>query len=208
MASKESVAYSPTVDLKPIERNTRDVVVYRRPNTVVCCCYLCGMEMASLEQLNRHLNRHAERWTRCPFCLDYVPIANHEVMKAHLMQKHMEKRDGCLSCKYCQRSLVRGAYAHLLYMCTLTRKCALCRGEQGVKNAAEMTVHWTNRHLDIMRRFQCSDCGMTFCHTEDFWAHQCRSYFMQQKCSCGFDTVFSSRTAFCCILACTWTSQI
>ncbi|VDO28974.1 unnamed protein product [Heligmosomoides polygyrus] len=37
---------------------------------------------------------------------------------------------------------------------------------------------------------------MTFCHTEDFWAHQCRSYFMQQKCSCGFDTVFSSRTAF------------
>ncbi|VDP43353.1 unnamed protein product, partial [Heligmosomoides polygyrus] len=153
MASKESVAYSPTVDLKPIERNTRDVVVYRRPNTVVCCCYLCGMEMASLEQLNRHLNRHAERWTRCPFCLDYVPIANHEVMKAHLMQKHMEKRDGCLSCKYCQRSLVRGAYAHLLYMCTLTRKCALCRGEQGVKNAAEMTVHWTNRHLDIMRRY-------------------------------------------------------
>ncbi|VDL81117.1 unnamed protein product [Nippostrongylus brasiliensis] len=37
---------------------------------------------------------------------------------------------------------------------------------------------------------------MTFCHVEDFWAHQCRSYFMQQKCSCGFDTVFSSRTAF------------
>lgn len=38
----------------------------------MCCCYLCGMEMASLEQLNRHLNRHAERWTRCPFCLGEI----------------------------------------------------------------------------------------------------------------------------------------
>ncbi|KAK5977945.1 hypothetical protein GCK32_001972 [Trichostrongylus colubriformis] len=196
-AVKDSVIYSPTIDQQhPKERNAREVVVYKRPAHAVCSCYLCGMEMVSLEQLARHLSKHSEKWSRCPFCYDTVPIPNHEAMKAHLMERHMQKRDGSWTCRYCQRLLVRGSYAHLLYMCTQTRKCALCRGEQSVKNAAEMTVHWTNRHLDILRRFQCSDCGMTFCHVEDFWAHQCRSYFMQQKCSCGFDTVFSSRTAF------------
>uniref|UniRef100_A0A7I5E9J3 C2H2-type domain-containing protein n=2 Tax=Trichostrongylidae TaxID=6315 RepID=A0A7I5E9J3_HAECO len=195
-AVKDPVIYSPSIDQQSKERSNREVVLYKRPANVVCSCYLCGMEMASLEQLARHLNRHTEKWTRCPFCYDNVPIPSHEVMKAHLMERHMQKRDGSWVCRYCQRMLVRGSYAHLLYMCTQTRRCALCRGEQTVKNAAEMTVHWTNRHLDILRRFQCSDCGMTFCHVEDFWAHQCRSYFMQQKCSCGFDTVFSSRTAF------------
>ncbi|ETN78274.1 hypothetical protein NECAME_10471, partial [Necator americanus] len=178
------------------DRTNREMMVYKPPKNILCSCYLCGMQMASFEQLNRHLDKHVEKWTRCPFCTDYVPIANHEAMKAHLNQRHMEKKDGNWSCRYCQRILARGSYAHLLYMCTQTRKCALCRGEQTMKNAAEMTVHWTNKHLDILRRFQCSDCGMTFCHVEDYWGHQCRSHFMQQKCSCGFGVVFSSRTAF------------
>ncbi|EYC19915.1 hypothetical protein Y032_0023g778 [Ancylostoma ceylanicum] len=180
----------------PRDRTNKELVIYKTPKGAISSCYLCGMQMASLEQMGRHLSRHPERWTRCPFCIDYVPIAGHEAMKAHLSQRHMEKRDGNLSCRYCQRLLSRGSYAHLLYMCTQTRKCALCRGDQCMKNAAEMTVHWTNKHLDILRRFQCSDCGMTFCHVDDFYGHQCRSHFMQQKCSCGFGVVFSSRTAF------------
>ncbi|RCN29070.1 zinc finger, C2H2 type [Ancylostoma caninum] len=194
---KEVMPYSPASNVEaPRDRTNRELVIYKTPKNVICSCYLCGMQMASFEQMGRHLSKHPEKWTRCPFCIDYVPIANHEAMKAHLSQRHMERRDGNWSCRYCQRLLARGSYAHLLYMCTQTRKCALCRGDQCMKNAAEMTVHWTNKHLDILRRFQCSDCGMTFCHVDDFWGHQCRSHFMQQKCSCGFGVVFSSRTAF------------
>ncbi|KJH50352.1 zinc finger, C2H2 type [Dictyocaulus viviparus] len=177
-------------------QNTELSKTKNTPEVVLCSCYLCGMEMVSFEQLARHLDKHTEKWARCPFCDDYVPISSHEAMKVHLTQRHMERKDGSWVCAYCQRMLVRGIFAHLLYICTQTRKCALCRGRQSLKNAAEMTLHWTNNHLDILRRFQCTDCGMTFCHLEDFSAHQCRSHFMQQKCSCGFNTVFSSRTAF------------
>ncbi|KAK6057121.1 zinc finger, C2H2 type [Cooperia oncophora] len=114
---KDSVIYSPSIDQQHSkERSSRDVVVYKRPTHVVCSCYLCGMEMVSLEQLQRHLSKHTEKWTRCPFCYDYVPIPSHEVMKAHLMERHMQKRDGSWTCRYCQRMLVRGSYAHLLYM--------------------------------------------------------------------------------------------
>ncbi|KAK6053967.1 zinc finger, C2H2 type, partial [Cooperia oncophora] len=179
---KDSVIYSPSIDQQHSkERSSRDVVVYKRPTH-------CGREPSTTRSLSPVQSFKWAVLDRDQIENHYVPIPSHEVMKAHLMERHMQKRDGSWTCRYCQRMLVRGSYAHLLYMCTQTRKCALCRGEQSVKNAAEMTVHWTNRHLDILRRFQCSDCGMTFCHVEDFWAHQCRSYFMQQKCSCGFDT--------------------
>ncbi|CAJ0596915.1 unnamed protein product [Cylicocyclus nassatus] len=178
------------------ERRNREVVVYKVPPNADCTCYLCGMQMANADQLNNHLSRHPEKWTKCPFCIDYTPIADHEAMRVHLTQRHMDKKDGNLCCRYCQRIIAGESCAHLLYMCTQTRKCALCYGNQVMKNSAEMTVHWTNKHLDILRRFQCSDCGMTFCHVKDFWSHQCRSHFMQQKCSCGFSVTFSSRTAF------------
>ncbi|VDL64634.1 unnamed protein product [Nippostrongylus brasiliensis] len=103
-AAKDSVVYAAGVDQPPQppppDRNAREVVIYKRPSAsplkITCACYLCGMEMVSLEQLSRHLDRHSESWTRCPFCQDPVPISSHEAMKAHLMQKHMEKRDGSL----------------------------------------------------------------------------------------------------------------
>ncbi|PIO64677.1 zinc finger, C2H2 type [Teladorsagia circumcincta] len=72
-AIKDSVIYSPSIDQPhPKDRNPRDVVLYKRPANVVCSCYLCGMEMVSLEQLQRHLAKHTEKWTRCPFC--YAPV--------------------------------------------------------------------------------------------------------------------------------------
>ncbi|KAK6047393.1 zinc finger, C2H2 type [Cooperia oncophora] len=92
--------------------------------------------------------------------------------------------------------LVRGSYAHLLYMCTQTRKCALCRGEQSVKNAAEMTVHWTNRHLDILRRIPMFRLWHDILSCRGFLGASVSFILYAAEMQLWLDTVFSSRTAF------------
>ncbi|CAI5445702.1 unnamed protein product [Caenorhabditis angaria] len=156
-------------------------------------CYLCEMAFSSTQQLDEHLDKHPEKWSKCPFCRQ--TIRGHYDMQKHLLHSHMVRTTNAMVCEYCQIASIRSPCAHLIYQCRRLPNCGICGIP--IRSYDVQVNHMTAHHTNELRRIQCSFCAQVFITMTEFYDHICHMSANLQSCACSSSKIFQTINDFC-----------